>query len=329
MSSLEPGTEALEGFRRALCEGRVAHAYVVECSDRNRTRDFCETLLQHLLCERDGPRPCGTCGGCRRVREHTHPDVVWVEPESKARQILIERVRDDILPLIQQTPFIAGGWRAAVLLDAECLNPPAANALLKTLEEPSPRVVILLVTADPERLPATVRSRCQRLRVAGGGSEQDVWRERTLEILIALASSRGLLERLGRVNELRTLLDEAREVAEREILAGVGGTNVEGAADVDKDILAARVNARALEVRRRILKTIELWQRDVWVCTLGSIKNLTFPQHEDILRGLASRCSVAQALEDLRGVEIMRRQLERNLPEESVIEAWTRALPGE
>jgi DNA polymerase-3 subunit delta' len=332
MSSPESGADALQGFHRALRKGRLAHAYLVTAPDRQAGRVFCETLLQHLLCESEKERPCHVCAGCRRILGHVHPDVVWVEPESRARQITIERVREIVLPLAQQTPFMEGGWRAVVLLEAEGLNIAAANALLKTLEEPPPRTLLLLVTSDPSQIPPTVVSRCQRLRLEARSDAKDEWRERTLSILAAPTRGSGLLERLARVRVLCDLLDEARQAAvaeadDRQTAADQSPEREE--TKTEREIVEARVNARVLAVRDRILETVELWQRDIWVCTLGGMTNaLALPTHENALRAAAARYTVAEALDALRGVETMRRRLERNLPAESMIEAFMQALPA-
>ncbi len=144
-------------------------------------------LAQASLCERPGltaAGPCGTCTSCHLVATRVHPDLLivlpdllrvqldWVDDDDSklhksdtkpSKDIRIEQVRAAIA-WGQQT---SGRGRGKVMLvhPADALNTPAANALLKTLEEPPGRLRLLLTSADPERLLATVRSRCQRLRL--------------------------------------------------------------------------------------------------------------------------------------------------------------------
>ncbi len=128
-------------------------------------------LAQALLCE--SPQPaggaCGTCVGCNLVRRGTHPDLRTVEPvtydddgnATPVDTITVEPIRDliDFAMLSSHR----GRAKVAVIVPAEALNGAAANALLKTLEEPPPGTYLLLVTHQPGRLAATLVSRCRRL----------------------------------------------------------------------------------------------------------------------------------------------------------------------
>jgi DNA polymerase-3 subunit delta' len=89
--------------------------------------------------------------------------VSWVRPQEESRQIRIEQVRELSAELALTSH--AGGYKAGILTPADALNRFAANALLKTLEEPPPRTLLILVATEPSRLPPTVLSRCQRLRI--------------------------------------------------------------------------------------------------------------------------------------------------------------------
>lgn len=319
---------ALAGFRRALSEDRLAHAYLVVGPSRADLVVFTEALLQHLFCGGDPPRPCGKCVGCRQSRDHSHPDAVWIEPESKSRQITIDRIRETLLPRIRQTAFIEGGWRAAVLLDAECLNEAAANAFLKTLEEPPPKTLLLLATTAPRRLIPTVVSRCHRLMIFGGPAEPSIWRERTVE-LISQPPPAGIIERLGRVRAFKNLLEEARKAAEEEVEASEPTPSEgENVAEVDKEVWDARINARVLAVRSEILETLLLWQRDIWLLARGlADAPFGFPERMAELKAQAVNYSAAAAAAAVREVEALQRRLDRNLPVEQALEAFFAALP--
>jgi DNA polymerase-3 subunit delta' len=118
---------------------------------------------QLVLCTQGPAAPCGECLACRRVAARAHPDLLMVVPEESGRQLRIEQVRElgGELALTSH----AGGYKVAILSPADALNRFAANALLKTLEEPQPRTLLVLVVTQPSRLPPTVLSRCQRLKV--------------------------------------------------------------------------------------------------------------------------------------------------------------------
>lgn len=113
-------------------------------------------------------RACGTCVSCRGVQKRTHPDFVYIEPEG-AHGIL----RDQIKPLIKKINLKAhaGNYRVIIIDEAHKLLPEAANALLKTLEEPPERVVFILVAPDLSSVMSTISSRCQRVRFGRLGNE--------------------------------------------------------------------------------------------------------------------------------------------------------------
>jgi DNA polymerase III subunit delta' len=115
------------------------------------------------LCERGKAAPCGECTACRRVAALQHPDVSWVRPQEDSRQIRIEQVRELSAELALTSH--GGGYKVAIITPADALNRFAANALLKTLEEPPARTLLILVATEPSRLPPTVLSRCQRIRL--------------------------------------------------------------------------------------------------------------------------------------------------------------------
>jgi DNA polymerase III subunit delta' len=116
-----------------------------------------------VLCQNVAQAPCGSCRGCHSVATRQHPDLVVLQPIEESKQIRIEQIRElsDELALTSHQ----GSYKVAVITPADTLNRFAANALLKTLEEPQPRTLLVLVVTQPSRLPPTVLSRCQRLKV--------------------------------------------------------------------------------------------------------------------------------------------------------------------
>jgi DNA polymerase-3 subunit delta' len=168
--------------------GRLSHAYLIHGREGIGKVEFARALAQSLLCENadQGGIACGTCPACHWFTQGNHPDFREIvpaalqadaageegeavaetaKPEKKSTQITIDQVRD-IGQLIALSTH-RDGYRVVLIHPAEAMNQAAANALLKTLEEPTPRTLILLVTNRPGRLMATVRSRCQKLLVTG------------------------------------------------------------------------------------------------------------------------------------------------------------------
>lgn len=157
---IAPATTALAAARRS---GRLPHALLIHEAPGAGGDWLAHWAARLALCERAGEAPCGECNACRRALAWQHPDLNRVSPLEDSRQIRIEQLRDLAAELALTSH--AGGYKVGVLDPADSMNRFAANALLKTLEEPPPRTLLVLVASQPSRLPPTVLSRCQRLTV--------------------------------------------------------------------------------------------------------------------------------------------------------------------
>ncbi len=148
-----------------LSQGRMPHALLLTGQPGVGKAALAEYLARQLLCDAlvaDGV-PCCRCAGCLQYAAGTHPDFFRVEPAEDATVIKVDQVRELAEKLSLSSHH--GGFKVALLTPADTMNINAANSLLKTLEEPSDNTVLLLVSARPARLPATIRSRCQLVRV--------------------------------------------------------------------------------------------------------------------------------------------------------------------
>lgn len=139
---------------------RIPHAFLFYGMEGVGKRTISLVFAKALNCMTQQNDACGQCGSCLKAVRGNHPDLKIIEP--KGQYIRIQEIRD----LQQQMTFrpYDGGWRIFILVDAEKMNITAANALLKTLEEPTPANVLILISSRPYLLPPTVQSRCQPLR---------------------------------------------------------------------------------------------------------------------------------------------------------------------
>jgi DNA polymerase-3 subunit delta' len=146
----------------ALAAGRLPHALLIHEAPGAGGEWLAIWAAQLVLCQEPQP-PCGRCASCRRVAARQHPDLTWVGLEEESREIRIDQVRN----LSQELSLKShgGGYKVGIITPADALNRFAANALLKTLEEPPGATLLALVATQPSRLPPTILSRCQRLRV--------------------------------------------------------------------------------------------------------------------------------------------------------------------
>jgi DNA polymerase-3 subunit delta' len=189
---IEGHDEVVEQFRRAIRRGRLGSSFLFVGPAGIGKRAFAVTLAQALLCrDRDEVEldPCGKCPACSQIIARTHPDLEIVEKPADKSALPLElligdkehRMRQGLCHNIGMKPFM-GGRKVAIIDDADYLNAEGANCLLKTLEEPPPRsILILLSTSAAKQLP-TVRSRCQMIR----------FRPLTRELVASILLSRGL-----------------------------------------------------------------------------------------------------------------------------------------
>jgi len=155
-----------------LEDSQIAHAYLFVGPEHIGKTTVSENFVNSLVCENldqeAGAIPCGQCQHCRQVAKGIHPDVFWVqrtadEKNGKLKKnISIEQMRE-LQNKLGLHSFL-DSYKVAVINEASTLSPGAANSLLKTLEEPTPKTVIVLLAANLARLPQTIFSRCQVLR---------------------------------------------------------------------------------------------------------------------------------------------------------------------
>jgi len=153
----------LEQLRRAHGANRYPTALLIHGQRGAGGEWLARFAAQLALCRAASP-PCGQCRDCRQFLSQQHPDFMLLTPLEDSKQIRVEQVRELNLELALSSH--AGGATVALITPADSLNANAANALLKTLEEPRSGVTLILVASVPSRLPATVISRCLRLGIA-------------------------------------------------------------------------------------------------------------------------------------------------------------------
>jgi DNA polymerase III delta' subunit len=154
-------------LKRAIERSRVPHAYLFSGPVGAPLLDTATALAAALNCAVARGEGCGECDSCSKIIGGIHPDVVTLVREGAANIVPIESVRNQVIARIGLPPHEAD-VRVFIVEEATAMAPPAANALLKTLEEPPPRTLFILLTTAPEQLLPTIRSRCQRVRFGGG-----------------------------------------------------------------------------------------------------------------------------------------------------------------
>src|ERR1035438_785481 len=176
--------QGVQLLQRALARGRLGHAYLFAGDKLEELESLARTLAKTLNCQRPikvggGVTDCcDACPVCRKIDGDVHADIHWARPESKSRVVTIDQMRE-LMREIQLKPTEAE-FKVAVIAGADRLNPQAANAFLKTLEEPPAKSVLVLLSTEPQRILETILSRCLRLNFSAEtarvlDAEQAIW----------------------------------------------------------------------------------------------------------------------------------------------------------
>ncbi len=256
-------------LERAALSGQLSHAYLLTgpsgIGKTTLAREFA-ALLECTGREPNSPEPCGDCMSCRKIVHGTHPDVALVEPPAGKRFLDVDTVRE-VLHAANLAPS-EGAYRIFILPEVERMLLPAVNALLKTLEEPPPHVVLLLTSAEPEQLLPTLLSRCQLLplhqltpeEIASALVERWGAESATAQDLAALANGR-----LGWA--VRALEQPERRTQRAELLASLAELTTLPRAE---RIRQAGTLASDTEAVRQTLELWTLWWRDVVLAACGA-----------------------------------------------------------
>jgi len=327
-SKHEQGVQLLQ---RSLARGRLGHAYLFTGDQLEELETIARTLAQTLNCLHPvrthgvATDACDACANCRKIAQDLHPDVHWARPESKLRVITVEQMRD-LMQQIQLKPSEAG-YKISILSAADRLNTQAANAFLKTLEEPPPKSVLILLSTEPQRLLPTILSRCLRLNFFGDGlpalpPDQADWLARFSAL--AAGESKSLMSRYRLLDTVLQRLGEIRARVDESLSAR---SPLEQHEDAEKNLrdrweteLTAAIEAEYRRPRADLLMLIQWWLRDAWIHTLAVGRDLLkFPEIAGA-EAVAKRITARQALENIKTVEQTQRLLHTNVQEALALE---------
>jgi DNA polymerase-3 subunit delta' len=320
-------------LQRSLAQGRLAHAYLFTGQALPDLEDMARTLAKALNClspPRRAPNgtpidSCDHCDNCHRIDQFNHPDVLWVRPESKSRVITIDQIRE-LMQTVNLKPT-AAEFKVAILVAADRLNAQAANAFLKTLEEPPSKSILILLSTEPQRLLETILSRCLRLGFSGAGNRFDEGQLAWIADFGATAANAkdGLLGHYQLLGVVAKKLSEQKTSIEETLSAR---SPLERYDDLEprmrdklEDELAAAVEAEYRHQRADLIGAMQWWLRDVWLQTLGMDGALlTFPQMTASIQTVAQRITPGQAMKNLEQIDRLQRQLHTNVQEALALE---------
>ena len=310
MEEATPFAHTWTDLQHSFRSGRLAHAYVIQAPPRGSGSVLARSLAKLVLCAEE-TAPCGACPACRRVEEGIHPDVMWIQPESKSRRI---SVQDQIRPFtsfLQKTAY-EGGWKIGVVSSADRMTAEGANALLKTLEEPPSQCLMLLLTDAPQYLLTTILSRCQRLVLAGREDYSQHWWFDDLLTVLRTIPLEGTLEALACAGQFNRLFSEVKKKIEKELKREEGE---------DEKKFDARVRSRQIEVRQEMMFCLVQWYRDIWLTTLHTDPDLLYFKQESEIQHRAASLTSGQALRRLRNLDVLALRLDRSMKDSTAFAA--------
>ena len=329
-----PVPRPTELLRRSLTGGRLAHAYLFVGDDLELLIEAAQVLAGLVNCGSPTERAvngraliaCGRCSSCRRIAHRTHPDILWVQPQNKSRQIDVEQVREVIHQLTLKP--MEAAYKVAVFMGADRFNTSAANAFLKTLEEPPAGTVIMLLSTEPDRLLETILSRCQRLNFGSGGPLKRApavvaWLREFARH--AARPGAGLLPRYQLLGTLLNALAALREELETNLAAASPLEKYPDASPDQKerweDELKASVESEYRRRRGEYLVGLQAWLRDVWLQALGQGGELDYlPEFSADTAAVGGRVTPASAAQNLESWERTQRLLFTNVQEALALE---------
>jgi DNA polymerase-3 subunit delta' len=309
-------TTALEYLRRAHEQNRLAHAYLISGPPGSGKQQLAAELSSLVN---------GTATG--DVFSAKAREIFVARPESKSRRIVIGQIRD--LEHALQMRASNGRRKVAIISDADRLQPQAANAFLKTLEEPPKDSLLLLLSALPEALPETILSRCIAIALAREGQLQASDEEKKLVKLLQQASHEQgwtiqFAYRLAQ--EFQRLLRAVREDVklETDVALKEEQTRYKDATDgawleEREQYYKARTESLYLQRRAGLIEVLFAWWSDVLRSNNG-VGQRGLPGAQEETAALARRFSTAEILKRIQCVEELRDHLNRNIYEALAIE---------
>jgi DNA polymerase-3 subunit delta' len=313
--------DAAAQLRKAWAANRLSHALLLQGAEGLGKQVFAAWLACAVLCDKSAGSTlncCGECPGCALFAAGSHPDLVLVAPEEDKQQISIDQVRAANERLTKTS--YRQGYKVAIVTPAHLMTPSAANSVLKTLEEPSPRSLLVLITSQPSTMLPTVRSRCQKVTIARPTREHaSEWlREQS-----GHAIGPALLEFAGGAPLRALAYADGRFDALNEHMQKSLGALLTGQADVTQ--VAAEWEKDALNDR---LTWLDLWLSSLARGALaGNADLVTFPGRSTHLPSPSRPLNISGVYSMVDRARALRSQLARTaLQRELAVESWLIAL---
>ncbi len=255
-------------LKRSLKNDRIHHAWIL-AGEELETEPVALGFARALNCEKNDGDFCGKCPSCADIAAGRHPDVSALRAASKSRQILIPQLRE-----LERGIYLKASrarHKVAIIHTADRMNDPAQNAFLKTLEEPPPRTVFLLLTEESQQLRETVLSRCLRVPFRPAANRPKDEREKQVEawleeFLAKKSEAPAPFRAFGLASRLLGMLKALRYEKQAEFAADFDDAAKESLEPAQREAVEKQMDAQSqaeyLRERTRLLKGVLRWLRD-------------------------------------------------------------------
>lgn len=310
-------------LRQAAASDRLAHAYLLTGPPQIGRRTLALRLAQALNCETSGASdPCLACRSCITAGKGAHPDVMFARPEEGRRAVTIEQVRE--LERAAALRSYCGGTKVFILTNADLMQGNAANALLKTLEEPAPKTLLLLTVEDAGHVLPTIASRCQEValrpvpaaEIADGLTDLRGLRRAKADALARLAGGRPGWA-IAAADQPALIEARRRHGAELEALLHQG---------IAQRLQAAAAAGDADVVRQRF-DHWQGWWRDVLLVKGSCPSDVVQRDNLEGIEKAAREMTLPSIVSAVRRLQEARLQLDRNVNPRLALEGVLLDLP--
>ncbi len=244
----------VDHFNKAIKTDHLSHAYIFTGQEGVGKALLAKEFAKTLNCKNVEYDSCGSCQNCIRIEVRNHPDVFWTEREEKAKFIKIENIRN-LQNSVRLSP-LESDYKVFIIKEADRMNEEASNCLLKTLEEPSPNTIIILIASTMTPIKDTIRSRCQIIRFQPIPShiiESQLTRKSDAD-----ANKIGWISRFcnGSLGDALHMLDDNHYEINNDIVTRMTESNLDNLVFAEEVINPYLSNGDSLEEKRQILKSI-------------------------------------------------------------------------
>ena len=305
-------------FKNAIKMNKVSHAYMLHGEAGMGKKMLARAFAMTIQCEKGGDEPCMECRSCKQCKSGNHPDIKWIVHE-KPTVISVDDVRTQINQDIWIKPY-SSPRKIYIIDEAEKMNAAAQNAILKTIEEPPPYAVILLLTANKDSFLQTILSRCVvldlKLLEKSVIAKHLIMNERIVDYRAKQAAefcggNMGKAIFMCASDEFFSFQDEVVRMAK-----GSTYMSITDITEYCRNFVKNEKNKIDM-----LLDLLELWYRDILVYKIcGNYREILFQKEEKSIREAADRMHYEQIEKVFRSIEKVKVQIKSNVNQELALE---------